>query len=99
MTHPYTVTLSPTDTEAAFSRYDDTSDGNQHVMLLLEGVAAGQWRWVTGYVGGGTFLLDRPFDVEPDEHALLAVDVAKAQNIHFRVSAAPPSVLFQEAVL
>ena len=60
------VTLSPTDTVAAFSRFDDTSDGNQHVVVLIQGTAAGQWRWVTGYAGGGLFLLDRPFEVEPD---------------------------------
>ena len=60
------VTLSPTDTVAAFSRFDDTSDGNQHVVVLIQGTAAGQWRWVTGYAGAGTFLLDRPFEVEPD---------------------------------
>ena len=78
------VKLSPTDTAKAFSRYDDTSDGNQHVMVLIEGTAAGQWRWVVAYAGEGEFVLDRPFDVEPDSDALMVVDVAKAQNIHFR---------------
>jgi hypothetical protein len=78
------VKLSPTDTSKAFSRYDDTSDGNQHVIVLIEGTAAGQWRWVVGYKGDGKFALDRPFDVEPDTAALMVVDVAKAQNIHFR---------------
>ena len=81
---PAAVTLTPTDAASAFGRYDDTSDGTQHVMLLLQGTAAGQWRWVTGYAGGGRFLLDRPFDVPPDRGALVAVDVAKAQNVHFR---------------
>jgi hypothetical protein len=28
--------------------------------------------------------LCRPFDLEPEENALMVVDVAKAQNIHFR---------------
>ena len=78
------VKLSPTDTAKAFSRYDDTSDGNQHVVVLIEGTAAGQWRWVVSYAGDGEFVLDRPFDVEPDTDALMVVDVAKAQNIHFR---------------
>ena len=78
------VTLSPTDSDMAFSRFDDSSDGNQHVMVLVQGTAAGQWRWVTGYTGAGRFVLDRPFDVEPDKDALMVVDVAKAQNIHFR---------------
>ena len=53
------VTLAPTDVESAFSRYDDTSDGTQHIMMLVDGRAAGQWRWVTGYAGAGRFLLDR----------------------------------------
>lgn len=78
------VTLSATDTQMAFSRYDETSDGDQHVIVLLQGTAAGQWRWVTGYLGNGQFAVDRPFAVEPDQQALMAVDVAKAQNIHFR---------------
>jgi len=53
-------------------------------MVLIEGTAAGQWRWVVAYAGEGEFVLDRPFDVEPDSDALMVVDVAKAQNIHFR---------------
>ena len=28
-------------------------------------------------------MIDRPLDVEPDNEALMVVDVVKAQNIHF----------------
>ena len=62
---------------------EGSADGLQHVMILLNGTGAPQYRFIIRMKSPGVFDLDRPFHPgTATAGSLVSVDVVKAQNIH-----------------